>query len=298
MKKVLLGIFIPTLIIVSIILGVKYMNIRNINTAQIDVLKYIEYADKLGEGKIQLNWKQMVAILAVEKKNKLDEVTDEEIEKAGEMFIEKSNGTYKLKSLERVLNELEFSKKEVKWVYKYLEQLKYFGVVPTSVNKESEQMIFIDSIKQDAIENYNNYSILSSITIAQAILESDFGRSELATQGNNLFGIKADSNYKGEKIKFETKEYHDIVIQDDFRKYDDVKQSIDDHGRFLYENERYKENGLFEGNTYIQQAKALEDAGYSTAENENGEKVYAKTLIQLIREYNLQLIDSNLQQEN
>lgn len=298
MKKVLLGIFIPTLIIVSIILGVKYMNIRNINTAQIDVLKYIEYADKLGEGKIQLNWKQMVAILAVEKKNKLDEVTDEEIEKAGEMFIEKSNGTYKLKSLERVLNELEFSKKEVKWVYKYLEQLKYFGVVPTSVNKESEQMIFIDSIKQDAIENYNNYGILPSITIAQAILESDFGRSELATQGNNLFGIKADSNYKGEKIKFETKEYHDIVIQDDFRKYDDVKQSIDDHGRFLYENERYKENGLFEGNTYIQQAKALEDAGYSTAENENGEKVYAKTLIQLIREYNLQLIDSNLQQEN
>ena len=80
-----------------------------------------------------------------------------------------------------------------------------------------------------------------------------------------------------------------------FRRYNDKGESIKDHAEFLSKNKRYRENGVFDSNTYIYQAKALEKAGYSTAIDENGNKVYAERLINLIRQYNLQLIDSEAQ---
>ncbi|WP_010296015.1 glycoside hydrolase family 73 protein [Clostridium senegalense] len=298
MKKFLIISLIVVFIILSMIWGINYRALKEIDTSKLDALEYTNYADDIGEGKVQLNWKYIAAITAVQSKNKIEQVTEEQIKQIGQAFVIKEDNGYKLKSLEDVLTQLNFNNREKKRVHTYLEQLEYFGIVPESVAKDSEQMNFINNIKASAIENYKKYGILPSITIAQAILESDFGRSDLAIKGSNLFGIKADANYSGEKIKFETKEFHDLVIEDDFRKYDNLNQSIDDHGKFLYSNERYKENGLFEAKTYIGQAKALEVAGYSTEEDENGEKIYSKKLIQLIKEYNLQLIDSQLKENS
>ncbi|MDU2123842.1 MAG: glycoside hydrolase family 73 protein [Clostridium celatum] len=156
---------------------------------------------------------------------------------------------------------------------------------------DSEKMSFIESISEGAISNYNKYGILPSITMAQAILESGWGNSELAVTHNNLFGIKADLRWNGAVATIVTNEnYNDSTVAN-FRKYDSINESIEDHGRFLYENSRYTEYGLFDGKDYKAQAQALEDAGYSTVKNENGEAIYADKLISLIEKYNLMKYD-------
>ncbi len=120
-----------------------------------------------------------------------------------------------------------------------------------------EENSFINLILDGAIENYKEYKILPSITIGQAILESGWGKSELAVSHNNLFGIKADSRWDGAVAAINSKEnYNDSYISN-FRKYDSIEESIEDHGRFLFDSDRYRDNGLFEGKTYIEQAQAL-----------------------------------------
>lgn len=156
---------------------------------------------------------------------------------------------------------------------------------------DSEKMAFIETISDGAISNYNKYGILPSITMAQAILESGWGNSELAVTHNNLFGIKADLRWNGAVATIATSEnYNDSTIAN-FRKYDSIDESIEDHGKFLYENSRYAEYGLFNGTDYKSQAQALEDAGYSTVKDENGEPIYADKLISLIEKYNLMQYD-------
>ena len=61
-----------------------------------------------------------------------------------------------------------------------------------------EQAVFLGQLYEGAKETYLHYGILPSVTAAQAILESDWGRSQLARECCNLFGIKADSGWKGE----------------------------------------------------------------------------------------------------
>ena len=133
-----------------------------------------------------------------------------------------------------------------------------------------EENSFINLILDGAIENYKEYKILPSITIGQAILESGWGKSELAVSHNNLFGIKADSRWDG------------------------AVAAIKDHGRFLFDSDRYRDNGLFEGKTYIEQAQALEDAGYSTAKDESGVPIYADKLIAIIEKYHLMDYDKQI----
>ena len=74
----------------------------------------------------------------------------------------------------------------------------------------------------------------------------------------------------------------------------EIEESINDHGKFLYENSRYSEYGLFAGKNYIQQAQALEDAGYSTVRNSDGVPVYADKLVTLIEKYNLMEYDNKV----
>ena len=173
------------------------------------------------------------------------------------------------------------------------------NIIEEAINQEvysntyidSDKMEFIKTISDGAISNYNKYGILPSITMAQAILESGWGSSELAVTHNNLFGIKADTRWNGAVATITTSEnYNDSTIAN-FRKYENINESIEDHGKFLYENSRYAEYGLFNRKDYKAQAQALEDAGYSTVKNENGEPIYADKLIALIEKYNLMQYD-------
>lgn len=150
---------------------------------------------------------------------------------------------------------------------------------------------FISKIEKKAEEEYIKNGILPSITISQAILESNWGKSRLALEGNNLFGIKADESWHGERINFKTKENYKDYIKADFRKYSSWDKSISDYANFLRNNRRYKKNGLFDSKDYIKQAQSLEDAGYATTKNEKGEKIYAEKLIGVIKKYNLRKYD-------
>lgn len=156
---------------------------------------------------------------------------------------------------------------------------------------DEEKVGFLEIVSKGAINSYNKYGILPSITIAQAILESGWGKSELAVTHNNLFGIKADSRWSGAVATIATNEnYNDSIIAN-FRKYNSINESIEDHGKFLYENSRYSEYGLFSVKDYEAQAQVLEDAGYSTVQDENGTPIYADKLISIIEKYNLMQYD-------
>ncbi|HSQ90017.1 glycoside hydrolase family 73 protein [Romboutsia sp.] len=162
------------------------------------------------------------------------------------------------------------------------------------ISLEQSKVDFIDKIEKGAKKSYRKYGIFPSVTIAQAILESGWGESQLTKDSNNLFGIKADSSWDGEYVEVITSENYNDKVNAKFRKYNDLNESIEDHAKFLAENKRYGEHGIFQAKNYKQQAEALQDAGYSTKKNEKGQLIYAEILINIIESYNLYLLDNKL----
>ena len=139
---------------------------------------------------------------------------------------------------------------------------------------------FLNTIYPGAIQTFRFSGILPSITASQAILESDWGRSSLAQECHNLFGIKADPGWKGEKKAYITNEYDKegnlYTVTAFFRKYDSYTDSLKDHGKFFQENKRYADViGILD---YREQARAIQVAGYAT------DLHYAEKLIRLIEE--------------
>lgn len=292
-KKIVIGFIIITLLLVFV-LCIKMLNLKEIKKYQIDTSKFITCVDEVSYSKAQANWKYVASIVGVEHNNNFKKVNDDEIKKISELFIIKEEDSYKIDKLANVLEKLNFTSKQIKRVHNYINDLKYYGLKPSRLNPDTKYMKFINSIKDSAIDNYENYNILPSITIAQAILESNWGESELSAKYNNLFGIKAHSSWKGDSVNIETSEYYDKVIIDEFRAYKSKSESIKDHAKFLSENSRYKD--VLNKHTYIEQAQALQDSGYSTVSDKDGNLTYKNLLIQIIQQYNLQLIDSKVQE--
>lgn len=124
------------------------------------------------------------------------------------------------------------------------------------------------------------YGIPASITLAQGILESAGGTSELASKSNNHFGIKCHNSWDGDKV------YHDDDKKGEcFRKYDDPEESFRDHSLFLSTRSRYAFLFELDRDDYKGWAKGLRKAGYAT------NKKYADRLIDLIEKYNLDQFD-------
>jgi flagellum-specific peptidoglycan hydrolase FlgJ len=128
------------------------------------------------------------------------------------------------------------------------------------------------------------------VTVAQAILESDWGRSRLTRQGNNLFGIKALGGAAGPAgiVTLATWEHvdgSDIVVQAPFKAYYTLEESIDDHGRFFTRNKRYA-SALSVASDARAFARGIQEAGYAT------DPSYASKLIRLMDRYDLYRFDS------
>ena len=143
---------------------------------------------------------------------------------------------------------------------------------------------FIESVAPGAIAGWKEYGVLPSVTVAQAILESGWGQSSLASQYHNLFGIKG--SYYGQSVNLNTNEYYGgryVNIVDGFRAYPNNSASVEDHGNFLYSNSRY--HNLLGDTNYVSVANKLHADGYATAPN------YASALINLVRTYNLTQLD-------
>ena len=148
---------------------------------------------------------------------------------------------------------------------------------------------FIMRLTTPAVESQRKSGIPASITIAQAALESAWGESGLAKSGNNLFGIKADSQWRGETLTLNTREFIKgqwVVVPAKWRKYGSWQSSIDDHAAFLKQNPRYK--ACFLCTTASAFAHALEQAGYATDPD------YANKLIALMSKHQLQSLDGAL----
>ena len=139
---------------------------------------------------------------------------------------------------------------------------------------------YIDKYKDWAIEQMRDYRIPASITLAQGLLESNAGRSRLATEANNHFGIKVGSSWTGPYVI-----QSDDRPNDRFRKYKSVRESYVDHSLFLQQR-RYQ--GLFQlsPTDYKGWARGLKAAGYATNPN------YADGLIRIIEMYNLHQFDN------
>jgi hypothetical protein len=148
---------------------------------------------------------------------------------------------------------------------------------------------FIDTVGAAAQISAKTTGVPASVTVAQAILESDWGRSRLARQGNNLFGIKAlGGPGPNGVVTLATWEYTtsgEVAVQADFKAYFTIGQSIDDHGRFFLRNRRYAA-ALAVGSNPRAFAQAIQDAGYAT------DPSYASKLIGLMDKYNLYRFDT------
>ena len=145
---------------------------------------------------------------------------------------------------------------------------------------------YVDKYKDEAIYQMKKYKIPASITLAQGILESGDGNSELAKKSNNHFGIKCHSDWEGDRV------YHDDDKKNEcFRKYNKVRDSFDDHSEFLL-RPRYASLFEYALTDYKSWAKGLKKAGYATNPN------YAKHLIKIIEENELHKLDDEIKSES
>lgn len=138
---------------------------------------------------------------------------------------------------------------------------------------------YIDQYKDIAIEQMRQWHIPASITLAQGLLESGAGNSELARKGNNHFGIKCNG-WTGRTT------YHDDDERNEcFRAYSSAYESYTDHSRFLAGSARYRQLFSLATTDYAGWARGLKAAGYATNPH------YAQKLIEIIQLYHLDQYD-------
>lgn len=142
---------------------------------------------------------------------------------------------------------------------------------------------YIDTFSAVAQAEMVQYGIPASITMAQGILESGAGRSDLTQRANNHFGIKCHTAWTGDRV------YHDDdAAQECFRKYKDAKYSFRDHSLFLTSRSRYKSLFSLRKDDYKGWARGLKKAGYAT------DPKYPAKLISIVERYNLAALDEEV----
>lgn len=172
--------------------------------------------------------------------------------------------------------------------YELVEKTGDAKTPPIELTEEKFIQSIVDSLKGQKL------NILPSVTIAQAILESNWGKSSLAREARNLFGIKASKDWTGQVYKKQTKEQKPTgevyTITADFRKYESYLESIKDHDKFFVSTpwrvQNYKK--VVEAKNYKTQALALRECGYATDLN------YGNKLISLIERLGLQQYDKGV----
>lgn len=140
-----------------------------------------------------------------------------------------------------------------------------------------------------AMEQMRRYGIPASVTLAQGILESSNGQSELARKENNHFGIKATPEWIAEGGRYGL--YSDDKPNEKFCSYDNAGDSYEHHSRFLKENSRYSRCFTLSPDDYKGWTQEIERAGYATGVG------YAESLQKIIERNGLQEYDRQVMQE-
>lgn len=151
--------------------------------------------------------------------------------------------------------------------------------VNAGVEKQISKKEYVEQWRTTAVQQMIQYKIPASITMAQAILESGSGNSELARKGNNHFGIKCH-DWEGEKMYLD-----DDAKGECFRVYTSADESYVDHSDFLKTKKRYANLFALEQTDYKSWAKGLKEAGYATNPK------YPELLIGIIEDLKLNELD-------
>jgi LysM repeat protein len=141
-------------------------------------------------------------------------------------------------------------------------------------------LAYIDTYSDLAVRQMKKYKIPASITLAQGLLESGAGRSELTRKSNNHFGIKCGSNWQGKTVR-----HDDDARNECFRVYKHPEESYEDHSLFLTRGARYAFLFKLSITDYKGWAGGLRKAGYAT------DPSYANRLITIIEDYELYKYD-------
>lgn len=152
---------------------------------------------------------------------------------------------------------------------------------PLSTNETA--YAYIAQYNGVAMSNMKSYGIPASIILAQGILESGSGKSDLAMNANNHFGIKCHNDWTGDKVYKD-----DDSANECFRKYDQAAESYRDHALFLTGKQRYANLFKLSKGDYKGWAKGLREAGYAT------DPKYPEKLISYIESYNLSQYDNKV----
>lgn len=153
-----------------------------------------------------------------------------------------------------------------------------------------DQIDYIDRYKDIAIREMERAGVPASIKLAQGILESNSGKSELARNGNNHFGIKCGSNWNGKTIYRKDDDYNEEgkLIESCFRGYRTPEAGYIAHSEFLRDPRKtFRYGFLFriDPTDYKRWANGLRQAGYATS------ATYPEKLISLIERYELHQYD-------
>ena len=145
-----------------------------------------------------------------------------------------------------------------------------------AIAQQDKVNAYVEKYKDLAIVEMQRTGVPAAITLAQGILESGYGESELCKNSNNHFGIKCKVDWIGEKVYADDDESNEC-----FRKYPDPLSSYKDHSDFLKSRPHYAFLFNLEPTDFESWAHGLKKAGYAT------ERTYAERLIGLIKNYNL-----------
>lgn len=159
----------------------------------------------------------------------------------------------------------------------------FFFCLVTSVSAQPpvfRLQSYIETYSVEAVHQMVTYRIPASVTMAQAIFESQSGSSDLAKRSNNHFGIKCHTEWGGDTI---TKD--DDTLNECFRKYSVVEDSWTDHSLFLNSRARYSQLFDLPIGDYKSWCLGLKASGYATY------PAYADELIRLIEQAQLYKLD-------
>ena len=185
-----------------------------------------------------------------------------------------------------------------KLIIAYAGKSKYFNIIKEIleiIDKYERRFYmtkseFIETISKIVIEENKrrNNPLFSSVVIAQAICESNYGQSQIMMKANAIFGIKATSSWKGKVYNSKTKECYDGInytnINACFRAYDSLEQSIYDYFELITKSERYKK--AINCNTPLECITAIKNGGYATS------PTYINTIMAIINSNNLTKYDN------
>ncbi|EPH11800.1 glycoside hydrolase family 73 protein [Facklamia hominis] len=176
-------------------------------------------------------------------------------------------------------------------VFRYLNHSIELNEEETARQEElAQKKDFVKRLVPTAQSLQREYGVLASVSLAQAMLESDFGRSQLASQDYNLYGVKTDPSDPN-KALYPTLEFQNgewVEIMDAFKHYNSWEESMREHARLIVNGTSWNPQqyaAVLAGQNYQEQARGLQSSGYATDPD------YADKIIRMIEDWQLNQYD-------